>query len=328
MVGAHLVCSLLQQGQSVRAVLSPGDDPKYTKHILSLYSDDYELLYNEIDWVKTPLDDLSSLSDAVEDICVTLYCITPKLSSIRYIEDNVAEIKNVISAVQNSSCGYFLYISNISALGDEPDMTEISELSQRNPKGVYSQISQAYFQCEIEVRRAMQEGLNAGILNSAAVLGPGDWKTDSSSFIPESQNMKLYADGVTGLVGVNDLIKCIMIMVKEKYNDSYIVCSENMSCGELIMYIDNNLNPNNKVKRKKASPLMLKIYKAAYAIKSILTGRRPIIDGEYFDNLTRFRLYSNRKSINKLITNYQTVEEVVETICNIYLKDKNATSAK
>lgn len=324
MTGAHLICTMLRQGFAVRATRTLGEDTEYTKNILRLYTDDAEILYNEIDWVYVDYNDPDTLETALDGICSTICCITPKLGKNISIDDNVNIIHNIINAVKDSECEYFCYLSSVRALGDESDTTEITEKSQRNPKGKYSKSSQAYYLCEMEVWRAMQEGLNAGIINTAAILGPGDWHNDRSKFLNDKMSKVYYTEGVTGLVSVNDLVKCIMTMVRKKIsNESFIVCADNISYRDLQSYFQKHLG--QKVSTRKAGWLRLCLWKIQYAIKSLISGRRPFIDSDFFDELTQFSIYSNRKSLRKLIIQYEEVENSVKNICKYYKKSKEIT---
>ncbi len=321
MTGAHLICTLLRQGLAVRATRTPGDNTEYTKAIINLYSDDSELLFNEIDWVDVDYNDPESMETALDGICSAICCIEPKLSKNITIDHNVETIRNILNAVKDSECEYFCYLSSVRALGDEDDDCEITELSQRNPKGNYSKSSQNYYYCEMEVWRAMQEGLKAGIVNTAAVLGPGDWENDRSKFLNDKLARVYYTEGVTGLVGVNDLVKCIMTMVRKKIcNENFIVSADNVSYRDLQSFFAKYLSTNKAT--KKAGWLRLTLWKIQYAIKSLLSDRRPFVDSDFFDELTDFRLFSNAKSLTRLIIQYEDIETSVETICKYYKKSK------
>lgn len=319
MVGAHLVCALLRNGNAVRAIKVPGANTEYTRHILRLYSDDYEVMYNEIDWVELDYSNTELLSDAFQDIQAAICCLDPTVSTYGSIEDNVETVRCILEAAKAAECPYLCYLSSLSALGDEPDHNEITEKSQRDPKGNHSNSSNTYYYCEMEVWRAMQEGLKAGIINSAPILAPGDWIHDKSQFLNDNMAKVYYTDGVTGLVGINDLIKCIMSMIRQKIsNENFIVCAANVCYRDLQYLFAKELD--SSVATKKAGKFRLLIWKMQYAIKSILNRRRPIINEEFFNDLTRFSLYSNRKSIDRLIICYEDLESTVKNVCKYYRK--------
>lgn len=320
MVGAHLVCTLLRQGKRVKAVLCKGDDPKYTKHILSFYTADFEGQFNEIKWVSADYNDITSLADAMTDVCTVFCCKVPNIAWRHDISDNVSEIKNIIAAAQDSKIDSFIYLSSYHTLGEEPDIMEINELSQRNPKGKYTDFALAHYRCEMEVRRAMEEGLPASILAPSVVIGPGNWTTDFSHQFPDAKDRKYTSLGVTGFVGVNDVIKCLMMLARKKiHGEKFIANSQNMSYKTLHRLIAEQLG--TPVPKKLASKGVITLYKICYVIKSIFTGRRPLLNKLYTYSLNDFRLIDNSKSINTLIAVYEPIESVIKTISAIYKAD-------
>ena len=323
MVGAHLVCALLHLGQSVRATRCKGDLPEYTRHILSFYTGDYEGQFNEIEWVDADYDDIESLQDAMKDISTVFCCKIPKLCHGHNVDANVQEIKNILAAAQEQNVENFFYLSSYHALGEEPETKEITELSQRNPKGKYDSFSRAHFRCEMEVQRAMVEGLNASIAAPTVVLGPGNWTTDTSHLFPDSAQRKYYAQGVTGFVSVNDVVKCLLTMARKKiYGEKFIINSQNM--GYRALHILLAQKTGNPEPQKPAPQHILTCYKICHAIKSIFTGRRPIVNSLYFNSMTHFKLFDNSKSLRSLIAAYEPIESVVETISKIYKEEQSS----
>ena len=323
MVGAHLICSLLRQGQSVRATRCKGDLPEYTKHVLSFYTDDYEGQFNEIEWVDIDYSDITSVADAMEDIDTVFCCKIPKLTRRHNIEANVAEIQNILTAAQETGIRDLFYLSSYHALGEEPDTKEITEESQRNPKGKYDSFNLAHYRCEMEVRRAMEEGLNASIAAPTVVLGPGNWTTDTSHLFADTTQRKYTTYGVTGFVGVNDVVKCLMTMSRKKiYGEKFIINSQNMSYRVLHSILANKIGA--PVPETIAPKRVLTLYKICYAIKSLFTGRRPLINSLYIKSLTHFLLFDNSKSLHRLVAAYEPIESVIETISNIYKEEQSS----
>jgi nucleoside-diphosphate-sugar epimerase len=323
MVGAHLVCALLRQGQSVRATRCKGDLPEYTRHVLSFYTDDYEGQFNEIEWVDADYDDVTSLADAMKDITTVFCCKIPKLKHGHKVDANVLEIKNILTTAQEQHVENFFYLSSYHALGEEPDTKEITELSQRNPKGKYDSFNLAHYRCEMEVQRAMEEGLNASIAAPTVVLGPGNWTTDTSHLFPDSAQRKYYALGVTGFVGVNDVVKCLLTMARKKiYGEKFIVSAQNMGFRALHSLLAQKTG--NPEPQKPAPKYVITLYKCCYALKSIFTGRRPVVNSLYINSMTHFRLFDNSKSLRSLIAAYEPIESVIETISTIYKEEQSS----
>ncbi len=325
MVGAHLICTMLRQGLKVRATRTAGEPTNYTKHVMSFYTDDYDALFDEIQWVDTDLGDIVSLADAMDGIDTVFCCRVPKIKWGLDISDNVNITKNIVAAAQNSSIKGFYYLGNYLALGDEPENNEVNELSQRNPKGKYSKLSRAHYFCEMEVQRAIEEGLPASIIAPTVVLGPGNWLTDTSHLFPDAPKRKYFTRGVAGFVGVNDIVKSLMSLARNRiHGEKFIVNSQNLNYLDIFTMIANTMGV--PAPQKEASCKVISLYQFCYAVKSIFTGRRPVRNRLYIYSLTQYRLFDNRKSIGRVIAAYETIESVIETIAAIYKKERAAAA--
>lgn len=320
MVGAHLACVLLKEGCTVRATYCKGDDINKTKHYLSFYSDDYVNIFNEIRWVEACPMDYDSMVEAASGVDVVYVCKYPVFSVNRKFQDYIDGVKNLISALREAEVGYLYYISSLDTLGDEPEFKEITEQSQRNPKGNYPKISQLNYFCEMEVQRALNEDLKGCIVNTGIVLGPGDWRYDSSRLFSLAATYGFYTKGVTGFVGVYDVVKCLMTLSKKEITgEKFILVSQNLSYYQVIKLISQNFGTEKNLKY--AGKFRMFFYKGCYVIKSLLTGRRPILDSTYFERIEAFKLYSNSKSLGMLIIDYEDISDVIKKICDIYLKE-------
>lgn len=320
MIGAHLACALLKRGYDVRATITEYDDINKTKRIFSYYSDDYLNLFNEIKWFETPLDDYTALVEAATGANIVYFCCDIFLNQKFKPENQLEYIKNIISVLKETKTEYFYYVNTLDSLGEEPEFKEINEKSQRNPKGNYPKMSRLNFQCEMEVWKALNEELKGCILNTGIVLGPGDWRYDSSRIFSLANSYGYYTKGVTGFVGIYDVIKCLMTLSRKKISgEKFILVAENLSYFQVMKMIAENFNTVKKLKY--AGKYRMALYKSCYFVKSLLIGRRPILDKNYFNKLTTFKLYSNAKSIGSLIIDYEDISEVVNKVCDIYTKD-------
>jgi dihydroflavonol-4-reductase len=94
-------------------------------------------------------------------------------SSAHVYETNVAGTKNMIKAVNNAGVKKFIHFSSIHAFQTDPSdmILDESRLLVESDKTIY-EFTKA--EGEREVMKAVEEGLNAVIINPTAVLGPFD----------------------------------------------------------------------------------------------------------------------------------------------------------
>ncbi len=326
MLGAHLVLILLKKGRQVRALKTKHSNIEKTRQILSFYSNDYNNLFSEIDWVEGDLLNYHTLASTLEGVDTVFNCaslIPIKFGNrLRMIEDNTNAAKNLAMAALDNNVKYFCHVSSIDALGDESnEYKEITENSQRNPKGKYSAYSEAKFMAEMEIWKAINEGLKAGIINPSTIIGPGEWKKGTPRiFDIVNKGLNFYVDGVTGFVGVKDVVTCMLQMAKEQITGQrFIINSQNFSCNTLLQLIANNLGV--KQPKYKASKFLLKLLQSTSYLKAFLLNKRAPINTDFINKATGFHLYSNDKSKGRLIADYQALDSVVEEVCQIYKND-------
>ena len=144
---------------------------------------------------------------------------------------------------------------------------------------------------------------------------------DSSAIVARiNRGLNFYAKGVTGFIGVNDLVRCMLSITKQNIvKERFIVVSQCMSFADLLFTIADTLG----VKRPKfhVCKSMLFCLKLWYRIKYLFTHRNPRLNDDFISLITDFKLYSNEKSINTIVAGYEPIEQVVKDVCGVY---KNA----
>ena len=100
----------------------------------------------------------------------------------------------------------------------------------------------------MEVWRGIEEGLKAVIVNPTIILGPGFWDRGSSSmFSRVAGGLKYAAPGVTGYVGVQDVVSAMTrLMDSEISGERFIVSSGDYSYKEVFEMIASALGYSQK----------------------------------------------------------------------------------
>lgn len=327
-LGSHLIYCLLKKGRSIRAVKTQRTDEQKTKQILQYYTLDDKTLYDEIEWVSTDLLDYDQVNSAMEGIEVVYNCLGVILDKNLTKDDklnyNLEAIKNISEAAIKQNISYFVHISSVDALGKENDVKEITEQTQRNPKEKYSFLSNCYFEIEKEVYKAFYSGLKGSILNTGFIIAPGNWQKDFSSLVNKVYNgNKFYIKTVTGFVGIDDVLKCIMSLTKQKPQaERYIVSSQNLSFKDVVIYIAKFLKVD--CPKIHANKFILYIWHIVDVIKKVVFNKSnefEFVSKDIIKNSNNFSLYCNKKSIGTLIFEYQPIEDSIEHVCEIFLRD-------
>ncbi len=312
LVGAHLLFHLLSENEPVRAIYRREKTFKTVKRIFSYYSDTPDILFNKIEWVKADLIDIPQLTEAFLDVDYVYHCAAfvsfepDKFDVLR--KTNIEGTANIVNLCLAYEVKKLCYVSSIAAIGtptiETSLVTEETEWNKEFDNNVYAITK---YGAELEVWRATQEGLDAVIVNPGVIIGPGIWHYGSGSLITMvNKGMRYYTTGSTGYVAVNDVVSCMVALLKSDIkNERFILVSENLSFKDFIFKTANYLGvtPPNK----KASPLLLSIAWRLDWLKHKLTGKRRLLTKQTAHAALSNSNYSNAKIKTALRYEFKTV---------------------
>ncbi len=164
-LGANLVRALLEQGQAVRAVV---------------HRDRRALAGLDVEIVAGDVCDPASLRRALAGARV-VYHAAAHISLLRsewsLLEAvNVAGTRNVVAACLEDSRPRLVYISSIHALDPLPVDQPLDESRPLVSNPRHPPYSRSKAAAELEVRRGIERGLDAIIVNPTAIIGPYDFR--------------------------------------------------------------------------------------------------------------------------------------------------------
>ena len=315
LVGSRLIYDYAQQGIKVRAI-------RRSNSVGNLYH--YSGWENFVEWVSGDVLDISSIDAALNGITHIIHCANIVSFNPRDYNEmmkvNAEGTANMVNAAL--ACGHitcFTHVSSVATLGRVADAGELDVHSDWIPGKHNSVYSVSKFNAEREVWRAHAEGLPVNMVNPSIILGPGNWKTDSSSlFMKIKKKFPFYTEGVSGFVGVEDVAKAIIELNKSAINgERYILNSANISFQELFNQIAKSLNvksPSIKV------PFYLSqiIWRLEW-LKYKITGQKPFITKETAYSAHQKRYYNGNKIVNYLTFKYKSIDEVIKSVCS-YIK--------
>src|SRR5579863_7006324 len=124
----------------------------------------------------------------------------------RLFKINVEGTENVVNACLQAKVQKLVHVSSVSALGrlrNGQTVTEELNWTEETGKRVYGK---SKYLGEMEVWRAIGEGLEAAIVNPSIILGGNDWEDGSTALFKSAYNeFKYYTEGVSGFVDVADV---------------------------------------------------------------------------------------------------------------------------
>ncbi len=322
MVGAHLLYKLLSNGEKVRAIKRSTSSLATIEKIFSYHSQDYKELLDQIEWVECDITNAYSVHNAMQGVDYVYHtaAIVSFDNRRKYtiIQNNATGAKNMVNAALQTGVKKFCHVSSSSALGDVPDGELITETSLRNPGIRHSAYSESKYLSELEVWRAINEGLNAVIVNPTIILGEGQWNTGSSSiFKTLADGLKFYPTGNNGFVDVLDVVDAMTgLMNSDISGERFIVSGHNISFKEIFEKIAKSLNV--KAPGIKANNIMLAVAWRAEKVLSIIMQKEARITYDSVKSSKKLLRYSSEKLLNNIDFKYRSIEDTISRIANNY----------
>lgn len=325
MIGAHLLFELVKREVSVRAMLRRGSDISKVKRAFSWYADDWESLFQKVEWVNGDLLDFNSLVDALDDVTHVFHCaglVSFKKSDYhQLILTNQLGTANLVNACLEKGNIRFGHVSSVSALGRTKSGETINESSFWKTSRNNSTYSISKYGAEREVWRAAEEGLEMFVVSPSVVVGAGEWENGSSQlFSTIYKGVPVYTSGITGYVDVRDVARIMILLMDSKITgERYVISSEDVSYQKMIGMIANSLR--KKPPRIQLYPWMAEIAWRLDHLMSLL-GKSPKFTREIARSAFN-RFYFDNSKIRKLL-DYQfiTIEESVADTAKIFLSEQ------
>jgi dihydroflavonol-4-reductase len=153
---------------------------------------------------------------------------------------NIEGTKNVLAAAKLAGVGRLVFTSSLAAMGIPEKGQLLDESSQFNLKPAQWPYAHSKYLAEIEVMRAVDEGLPAFIVNPTVVLGPRDVNKISGSIIIEAANgiLRFFPPGGVNYVDVADVAAGHIAAARQGMEgERYILGQVNLSHEEAIKTI-------------------------------------------------------------------------------------------
>ena len=320
LLGSNLIAALIKAGQKVRATKRTGSSMRLVEKTFQRQNISPAI----VEWVIADVTDVLAMRDAMKDVefvyhCAAVVSFNPAAAN-HMLNVNVNGTANVVNAASESGVKKLCHVSSTAALGrSEEDVliTEESHWRNSNHNSVYA-ISK--YGAEREVWRAMEEGLNAVIVNPCVILGAGDWKTDSSRLIGQvAKGLKFYPAGGNAFVDVRDVVAVMLqLMNSEITRERFLVVSENKSYKELFGLIAGALGKKEPAIR--ITKTMSSLSWRAEWIRSHLLRQPPLITREMMHSSSRTYNYSNEKIRRAIGHEFISMKKCVEESCSIFRK--------
>lgn len=322
LVGSHLLYNLISTNEKVKAIYRTKKKLNNVKEVFSVYTDDYEILFNKIEWVEANLLDIPQLIEAFENITHVYHCAAfvsfdpNKFNILR--RTNIEGTANIVNLCISNNIKKLCHVSSIATLGNTLDNTPITENTIWNPENDNNVYAITKYGAEMEVWRGTQEGLDAVIVNPGVILGAGIWhKGTGNLFKKAHKGFKYYTTGTVALIDVIDVVNIMITLLKSDIkNERFILVSEHWPFKQFLQTLAKSVNGTSP--KKIAKPWLLGIGWRLDWLKSLITGKRRKLTRHLCRSLISETNYSNKKIKETLNYNFKTINASITKIGVIY----------
>ena len=231
-IGNVLARELVNRGQTVRALLMPGEDAAPLQDL-------------PVELVEGDVLDFCSLQAAFEGVEV-VYHLAGLISILPgkdpFVQTvNVLGTRNVIQAARLAGVRRLVYTSSIHALQRVPHGILIDENIPFDVQHAISAYDHSKAQASLEVLKAVQEGMDAVIACPTGVIGPYDFRrSEMGKLIIDCLKNKLmfYVDGAYDFVDVRDVAAGLILVGEHgRTGQTYILSGERLSVRDIFKHV-------------------------------------------------------------------------------------------
>ena len=260
-IGIHLISELLRRGEQVCAFIDSQANTDEIRRIINYYNvNDAQLSLVRAD--------ISDIQDVINDNVAIIYHCADLYSPLRSDAErmwnaNVIGTRRVAQFAQNQGAR-LCYISTTEALGFAEHDAAVDESTPWQPDSNRTIYAKSKFYQEMEVWRAINEGLQAIIFCSAFAIGPSTAQNDKSSAVLRALTSDNQYYGRNAFVDARDLASiAIDAANNDKFlNDRFIIAPYNINLPDIQSVINNIYDARGlKTNHNAASNLSMKIAK-------------------------------------------------------------------
>ena len=325
LVGAHLLFTLTDNNEEVRAIYRKTSDLNAVKKVFSYYTSEVDRLFNKIDWQLADITDVLSLEVVFKNVDYVYHCAAYISFNPRHFKTlkkvNVEGTANVVNLCISEKVIKLCYISSVASLGKTENESLITEECEFNPNDRNSVYSITKHLAEMEVWRGSQEGLDVVIVQPGVIIGEGIWSSASGGiFRTIAKGLKFYTPGGIGIVDVKDVVKAMIYLTKsELKNQAYILVGENILYEKLLTKISNKLH-RKASKLLISKTLMLSFANFDWVLNKLFKTRRKLLKSTV-RNLFKRSFYDSSKITTTTNFNFRDLDKTIERVAGNYRAD-------
>lgn len=316
-IGSHLCAQLVKQGHSVVATRRSSSQIDQFHAVFKSHN----LSPEKIEWRITSLTTPWEVEDAFKSASAVYHTAGKVSFEKKDVYALIYANVDLTSRIVNACLNLGIPLCHFSSTSVFPVRNSIhTDWPLSNPEGKRSAYGESKYLAELEVWRGREEGLEAVIVNPGIVLGYGDWNSGSTALFKKAFNsFPFYTNGVTGFVGVEDVCKASIQLMKSGYfKERFLLVENNYPFKEVQDAMSEGFGSNQP--KIKVGPPVSKLIAALSAPMSWL-GVKPLITKETAQSAHRVSRFDGSRITRALAEfAYTPLKGVIHQACEEYQK--------
>ncbi|MDU8884957.1 SDR family oxidoreductase [Yeosuana sp. MJ-SS3] len=325
LIGSHLLYKLIKNNEQVKAIYRTEKKLKIVEKVFSYYTENYKTAFEKIEWIKSDLLNIPSLTDAFKDVTHVYHCAAfvsfepDKYHLLR--QTNIEGTANIVNLCVANGIKKLCYVSSIAAVGEANKNGEISEKSEWNKEADNSVYAITKYGAEMEVWRGSQEGLDVVIVNPGVVLGAGIWSYGSGSiFNRVYKGNPYYTNGTIGLIDIEDVVNIMINLIESNIrNERFILIAENWTYKKFLQTVAEALYVKKPYNEAKKWQLQIS-WRLDWLIHK-LKGRRRRLTRQLVKALMTKKKYNNQKIKSSINYSFKPIDKSISEVSQVFLKE-------
>ena len=312
-LGSYIIRQLVEKGYAVRAIRRSSKLPFWIS----------KDIFDKVEWVDGDVLDVVALEDAMEGVDTIIHSAAVVSFAKKDRKDmyqvNVEGTANVVNMALEKNVRRLIHISSVAALGRTNNGGQVNEEKKWEESKANTHYGKSKFKAELQVWRGINEGLEAIILNPGTILGYGDWHSSSCAIFKQVHNgFKWYTAGINGFVDVEDVARAAIVLMESNISEQrFIVNGDSWPFKKLQDTIADGFG--KKRPEKQASAFLLAIAWRLEKIKSLFTGKKPLLTKESAGVAQSQTWFENEKILKALPGfSFTPLEETIKKACEKY----------
>ena len=271
-----------------------------------------------IDWREADILDSTTLEDAFDGITEVYHCAAwvsfKEADKEPMINTNVQGTANVVNFCLEYDVR-LVHVSSIAALGQAKPGQLNTEKHYLEETPANNNYAVSKLESEMEVWRGIAEGMQGVIVNPSVIIGPEAGVNGSGKiFDTVRRGLKYYTRGSCGLVDVDDVARCMIILMNSDITaERYIINAENWNYKDLtetIAQCFGVLPPSTEAK-----PWVLEFAWRGASFWASLTGNEPALDKIAAKAASVEQNYDNSKIKKAIGVTFKPIAKTIQEVC-------------